>query len=321
MTVDKSSLRHSTWYGNSRNPHVTHAFLYMTTDWSLWRSFAAVAENGSLSAAARALGLSQPTLGRHIEALETSLGAPLFERTASGFVANELGLRAFEPVRKASEALAEAELVAAGASAALEGSVRLTASVVTSHYTLPPMLRILRDEFPALSFELVPSDSPENLLMREADIAVRMFRPTQLDLITRKLGETPIVPCAHASYLARRGVPLSLQDFAAHELLGLDRSEVLINAAKNLGFPLRREDFSVRCDSQSALWQLAKAGLGITFAQQKLIAETPGMVVLDLPIPIPPLEVWLTSHRELYASRRIRTVYDRLAELLIAWLK
>ncbi|MEN9580584.1 MAG: hypothetical protein RJA70_3593, partial [Pseudomonadota bacterium] len=259
--------------------------------------------------------------GRHIEALEGRLGAPLFSRTPGGFTASELGLRAFEPVRRAAQALAEAELVAAGASANLEGSVRLTASVVTSHYTLPSMLRTLKDEFPTLSFELVPSDSPENLLMREADIAVRMFRPTQLDLVTRKLGETPVVPCAHASYLARRGVPLSPQDFACHELLGLDRSEVLINAATALGFSLRREDFSVRCDNQSVLWQLAQAGLGITFAQRNIIAATPGMVILDLPIAISPLEVWLTSHRELYASRRIRAVYDRLAELLTEWLK
>jgi len=293
----------------------------MTTDWTLWRSFAAVAENGSLSAAARALGLSQPTLGRHIETLETSLGAQLFERTVSGFVPSELGLRAFESVRKAADALAEAELVAAGASAALEGSVRITASVVTSHYTLPPMLRVLRDEFPSLSFELVPSDSPENLLLREADIAVRMFRPTQLELITRKLGETPIVPCAHESYLRARGVPTSPEDFATHELLGFDRSDILINAAKQMGFALRREDFHVRCDSQSTLWQLAQAGLGITFAQKNLVAEAPGMVILDLPIPIPPLEVWLTSHRELHAARRIRAVYDRLGELLSAWLR
>lgn len=293
----------------------------MMTDWTLWRSFAAVAENGSLSAAARALGLSQPTLGRHIEALETVLGAQLFRRTASGFVPSELGLRAFEPVRKAAEALAEAELVAAGTSAALEGCVRITASVVTSHYTLPPMLRTLRDEFPSLSFELVPSDSPENLLLREADIAVRMFRPTQLDLITRKVGETPIIPCAHQSYLKARGIPTCPEDLAAHELLGFDRSDVLINAAKQMGFALRREDFHVRCDSQSALWQLAQAGLGITFAQKNLVAEAPGMVMLDLPIPIPSLEVWLTSHRELHAARRIRAVYDRLGELLSAWLK
>jgi len=292
----------------------------MPTDWTLWRSFSAVAEHGSLSAAARALGLSQPTLGRHIEALEAEVGAKLFDRTATGFTPSELGLRAYEPVRQASAALAEAELVLAGTGGVLEGSVRITASVVTSHYTLPTILRTLRDEFPAIALELVPSDSPENLLLREADIAVRMFRPTQLDLITRKLGETPIIVCAHESYIRRRGAPRSVEEFAKHDLIGFDRSDVLIATAKRLGFSLRREDFSIRCDNQSAMWELAKAGLGITFAQNNLVLGTPGMVALDLPLAIPSLEVWLTSHRELYGSRRIRTVYDRLAQLLTAWL-
>ena len=289
-------------------------------DWTLWRSFAAVAEYGSLSGAGRALGLSQPTVGRHIEALEAALGARLFERAVSGFTPTELGLRAFEPVRKAQEALAQAELFAAGASGVLEGTVRITASVVTAHYTLPKMLGTLRQEFPSIAFELVPSDSPENLLMREADIAVRMFRPTQLDLITRRLGESPIIACAHRDYVARRGTPGSLEALMDHDMIGFDRSDMLIAYARQLGFSLQRSDFAFRCDSQSAAWELAKAGLGIAFAQKNIIAETPGMIGIDLPLAIPPLEVWLTSHRELHAARRIRVVYDRLAELLIDWL-
>ncbi|MCD7061306.1 LysR family transcriptional regulator [Pelagibacterium xiamenense] len=291
------------------------------SDWTLWRSFAAVAEHGSLSGAARALGVSQPTIGRHIEALEVGLGAKLFERSLAGFAPTELGLRAYEPVRQAAQALAEAELYAAGSSAVLEGAVRITASVVMSHYTLPPMLRRLRDEFPDIALEVVPTDSPENLLMREADIAVRMFRPTQLDLVTRKVGESPIVACAHESYVATHGVPATLDELRAHELLGFDRSEVLISAARALGFSLKRSDFAIRCDSQSALWEMAKAGLGIGFAQKTIINRTPGMVALDLPLAIPPLEVWLTSHRELYGARRIRVVYDRLAEMLSVWLR
>ncbi|WP_404401638.1 LysR family transcriptional regulator [Pelagibacterium halotolerans] len=283
--------------------------------------FAAVAEHGSLSAAARALGVSQPTIGRHIEALEIGLGAKLFERSLSGFTPTELGLRAYEPVRQAAQALAEAELYAAGSSMVLGGSVRITASVVTSHYTLPPMLRRLRDEFPDIALEVVPTDSPENLLMREADIAVRMFRPTQLDLVTRKVGESAIVACAHESYIATRGAPATPEELRAHELVGFDRSELLIATARALGFELSRNDFSIRCDDQSALWEMVKAGLGIGFAQKNIVSQTPGMVVIDLPLPIPPLEVWLTSHRELYGARRIRVVYDRLAEMLAVWLR
>lgn len=289
-------------------------------DWTLWRSFAAVAEHGSLSGAARALGLSQPTLGRHVEALEAALGAKLFERSLSGFRPTVLGLRAYEPVRKAAAALAEAELLAAGSHAELEGSVRITASVVMAHYALPAMLGTLRAEFPAIAIELVPSDSPENLLMREADIAVRMFRPTQLDLITRKLGESPVVACAHEDYLARRGVPGDIEALADHDLVGFDRSDVLIAVARQLGHSLRREDFAFRCDSQSAVWELLRAGLGIGFAQRPIIGRTPGMKAIALPLAIPPLEIWLTSHRELQTARRIRVVYDRLGTLLTDWL-
>lgn len=290
------------------------------SNWALWRSFAAVAQHGSLSRAGRALGLSQPTVGRHIEALETGLRAKLFERSVSGLAPTELGLRAYEKVQRAALALAEAELVAAGAVGHLDGSVRITASAVFSHLVLPAMLGELRREFPRIAFELVPTDSPENLLLREADIAVRMFRPTQSDLVARKLGETAVVACAHEDYLARHGVPATLDDLRAHDLIGFDRSDMLIVAAAELGITLHRDDFAIRCDSQSAMWELIRAGVGIGFAQEIIIRETPGMRVLPLPLSIPPMEVWLTSHQQLHTARRIRAVYDRLGEMISFWL-
>lgn len=289
-------------------------------DWSLWRSFGAVVEHGSLSAAARALGLSQPTLGRHVEALEQALGMSLFERTLNGFHATDTALKLYEPVLAAQQALAEAALIAEGASAALTGSVRITSSTVMCHYVLPPFLLDLREAFPQVAIELVPSDSAENLLLREADIAVRMFRPTQLELITRKLGESPLVACAHESYIARRGRPERPEQLAEHDLVGFDRSDLLISAARRMGFELSRTDFVVRTDSQTNIWQLVKAGLGIGFAQQAIVAETRGMVPLLPDFRPPPLEVWLTTHRELFTSRRIRAIYDRLGEGLGRYL-
>ena len=289
-------------------------------DWSLWRSFGAVVETGSLSAAARKLALSQPTLGRHIESLEQALGIALFERTLSGLKPTETALRLYEPVAGAARALSEAELVAEGQSATLGGSVRLTASTVISHYVLPPLLAKIREAFPDVALELVPSDSAENLLLREADIAVRMFRPTQLELVTRKLGVIPTVCCAHESYLARRGRPTRLEDLREHDLIGFDRSELIINAAGSIGLKVQRADFNVRTDSQTAAWELVKAGLGIGFGQQRLVADAPGMVALLPEIGLP-LEVWLTTHRELFTSRRIRAIYDALADKLTAYLK
>lgn len=289
-------------------------------DWSLWRSFAAVIDNGSLSAAARQLGLTQPTLGRHVEELERTLSVTLFERSLQGLKPTETALRLFEPVSGARTALAEATLRAEGTHVALSGAVRITSSNVTSHYVLPPMLRNLREEFPGIAIELVPSDSAENLLLREADIAVRMFRPTQLDLITRKLGEIPIVACAHEDYLARRGTPSDPNELREHDLLGFDRSDLIITAARQMGFELVRNNFQVRTDSQTAMWELARAGVGIAFAQAGLVRETPGMIHILPGLTPPPLEVWLTTHRELFTSRRIRAIYDRLSEELSRYL-
>jgi DNA-binding transcriptional LysR family regulator len=282
-------------------------------DWALWRSFAAVVAAGSLSAAARQIGYSQPTLGRHIETLEQQLGVLLFDRTLQGLKPTATALRLYEPVKAAEQSLAEAALVAEGTAGQLEGTVRITSSTVMSHYVLPPMLRDLRRAFPAIAIELVPSDSVENLLLREADIAVRMFRPTQLELIAKKLGEIPIVAAAHQSYLGARGIPQSPDDLTRHDLIGFDRSDVLLTVARSMGFDLKRDNFVVRTDSQTACWELMRAGLGIGFAQRGLVRDTPGMRELLPMIVPPPLEVWLTTHRELFLSPRIRAIYDRLA--------
>ncbi len=289
-------------------------------DWALWRSFAAVVAEGSLSAAARRIGYSQPTLGRHIETLEQQLGVLLFDRTLQGLKPTPTALRLYEPVAAAETALAEAALVAEGATATLEGTVRITASTVVSHYILPPLLRDMRRAWPAIALELVPSDSAENLLLREADIAVRMFRPTQLELIARRLGELPVVACAHQSYLGARGIPASPDQLREHDLIGFDRSELLIGTARAMGYELHRADFALRTDSQTAGWELIRAGLGIGFAQRGLVRDTPGMRELLPMLAPPPLEVWLTTHRELFLSPRIRAIYDQLAQALGAYI-
>jgi len=289
-------------------------------DWSLWRSVAAVVDAGSLSAAARYLGLSQPTLGRHVEALEQALGVTLFERTLTGLKATDTALRLYEPVKGAQQALAEAALMAEGAQPGLSGTVRITASEVVSHFVLPQILVEIRAEFPAIAIDIVPTDSAENLLLREADIAIRMFRPTQLELVTRKLGELAIVCCAHEDYLARRGTPQSVEELFEHDLIGFDRSDLILRAAHAMGFTLTREDFALRSDDQPLAWHLLTAGLGIGFAQQLLVESTPGMRRLLPQLRPPALEVWLTTHKELFTSRRIRAIYDALGAALSAYV-
>src|SRR5690606_11942002 len=222
-------------------------------DWTLWRSFAAVVAEGSLSGAARSLGLSQPTVGRHIETLEIELGLGLFERSLTGLKPNSTALRLYEPVRLAQASLAEAAILAAGAQNDAGGPVRITASTMISNYVLPDILAAVRTLHPRVAIESVPSDSPENLLMREADIAIRMFRPTQLELVTRHLGDIPLVPVAHQSYLARRGTPRTLEDLWTHDILGFDRSDAVILHARKLGFDIARDQFMLRSDDQTLL--------------------------------------------------------------------
>jgi DNA-binding transcriptional LysR family regulator len=290
-------------------------------DWSLWRSFAAVIEHGSLSAAARALQSSQPTIGRHIEMLETQLGVELFERSLSGLKPNSVALKLYGPITAAKSAIAEASMVAEGAQDDTAGTVRITASAMISNYVLPEILVSVRALHPRITLEIVPSDSAENILMREADIAIRMFRPTQLELITRHIGDIVIVPVAHENYLARRGRPTNLDELWQHDVLGFDRSDAIIQHARSLGYTLTRNDFALRSDDQPHLWQLLCAGLGIGFGQINLIRRTPGLVALPIDLSIPPLPIWLTTHRELFTSHRIRAIYDALAAGLTAYIE
>ncbi|KKB07675.1 LysR family transcriptional regulator [Devosia chinhatensis] len=288
--------------------------------WALWRSFAAVVEQGSLSGAARTIGLSQPTIGRHIETLEADLGLALFERSLTGLKPNAAALRLYEPVKKARSSLAEATILAEGAQHEEVGTVRITASVMMSNYTLPLILTDIRRLYPQIAIEIIPSDSAENLLMREADIAIRMFRPTQLELVTRFLGNIPLVAIAHQSYLERRGMPQGISDLWTHDLIGFDRSDAMIRHAQTLGFDLSRDNFILRSDDQAHLWELIRAGLGIGFGQLNLARRTEGLVVLPIDMQIKPLPVWLTTHRELFTSHRIRAIYDAVAAGLDAYI-
>jgi DNA-binding transcriptional LysR family regulator len=260
-------------------------------------------------------------VGRHIEALEADLGLPLFDRTLTGLKPNAAGLRLYEPIQRAQGALAEAAILAEGAQEQTGGTVRITASTMISNYVLPDILLGVRARFPKVALEIVPSDSPENLLMREADIALRMFRPTQLELVTRHLGDIPIVPVAHERYLARRGRPATVEELWEHDMLGFDRSDAILQHARSLGIVLTRDNFVLRSDDQPHLWELIKAGLGIGFGQRNLIRRTPGLVELPIDLKIPALPMWLTVHRELFTSHRIRAIYDAVAKGLSAYIE
>ncbi len=286
-------------------------------DWTLLKVFACVAQAGSLSGAARVLGSSQPTVGRQIHALEESLGVELFFRQPRGLAITQAGRTLLPHAIKMAEAAAEMRLAAAGADPGLSGTVRITASVAISHYVLPAVLAELRETAPRLHIDLVPSDRTENLLFREADIALRMYRPKQLDMITRHLGDIPIGIFAARSYLARKGHPTDMADLKHHDLIGYDRSDLLLRGMRALGVEASRDSFVLRTDNQSVYWEMVRAGCGIGFGQVSLVREMDDLVRLLPEVQTPGLPVWLTAPEVLRHTPRVECVWRALERAML----
>ena len=284
-------------------------------DWALLRAFLEVAQSGSLSRAALALGSSQPTLSRQMAQLEAQLGHALFERTTRGVRLTETGAALRAPAERMREQAQQFALVAAGRSTTLAGTVRVTASEIFSAYVLPGLLVGLRQTHPEIQIELVASNTVENLLEREADIALRMLRPKQSALITRRLADQPVGLYAHRDYIARRGKPTPA-NMLQHEWVGYDRSDQMLRGFAAAGYPASRELFGFRCDNQIVAWQAVLAGLGIGVTTQRVAALSPGLVRVLPKLPIPPLQLWITAHRELRGTPRLKIVFDALARAL-----
>lgn len=286
-----------------------------TFDWTLLQSFLAVAETGSYSAAARASGSSQPTIGRHIEQLQAQLGAVLFQRAPSGYALTPIGLSLLEHARHMQETAAHITLLTEGRAEEVRGTVRVTASEIVATYILPHVFALLLTKEPDLQIELVATNSTENLSMREADIAVRMAQPNQQDLIARKIGDIDIGLFAAQSYLDRKGVPTRPEDIAQHVFLGYDTSDQIIQGMAHFGISAKRTDFAFRVDNQVTYLEAMKAGVGLGASQRRLALES-GLVEILPALHIPPIPVWLAAHSELRTSARVRRVFDFLADHL-----
>ena len=285
-------------------------------DWSLVRSFLAVLDAGSLTGAARALGATQPTLGRHLAEFESRLGAPLFERTGRGMAPTATALAIADGAREMQAGAERLARVAAGRSTSASGTVRITTSQVAAMHLLPPVLAGLRHAHPGIAVELVASNHIDNLLRREADIAVRMARPRQPSLVARRIGEIAIGAYAHRDYLGRAGRPARLEDLLAHQLVGYDRDDTILRAMAKMGLPAERERFAVRTDDQVVYGALVAAGAGIGFLASYVTPQWPGLERV-LPHWRPPaLPCWLAVHREIRTNRLVRTVFDWLADRL-----
>lgn len=284
-------------------------------DWGLLRAFLEVANSGSLSRAAVALGSSQPTLSRQIAQLEVHLGQALFERTTRGVRLTEAGAALRRPAEHMHEQARLFTLAAAGRSQTLAGTVRVTASEIVSAYVLPEMLRKLRDAHPEIQIELVASNTLENLLEREADIALRMARPRQSALVARRLPDQPLGLYAHRDYVRDHGEPTPA-DMQQHRWVGYDRSDLMLRGFRAAGYAVTKDLFGFRCDNQIVAWQAVLAGLGIGGVLQRVAARTPELVQVLPTVPLAPLPMWITVHRELRGTPRLRLVFDALAAAL-----
>ncbi len=289
-------------------------------DWNLLRCFAAVIEHGSITLAAERLGMSQPTLSRQVAALEATLGAPLFERTGRRLRPTTLAQAMQEPIEHMATAVNALAPLAAAQRDGLAGTVRISASEVVAACQLPPLLAELAEQHPEIDIELIASNRVDNLLEREADIAVRMVAPRQGAVIARHLTDWPLGFYAHPAYLARRGGAPGPDQFMStgHRWIGMDRSFEMIDGFRAAGVPIDRYFFGLRCDNHIVNWQAVCAGVGIGLVTTALAASRPELVRVLPQQALPTLPVWLVAHGELRSSLRLKRVFDFLAESLAA---
>jgi DNA-binding transcriptional LysR family regulator len=282
-------------------------------DWNRARAFLVTAEEGSLSAAARALGMAQPTLGRQVDALEAELGVILFERVGRGFTLTPGGLELLEHVRAMGNAANLVSLSAMGQSQSIEGTVRIAASEIHAAILLPPIIAKLRLAEPGIHIEIVASARASDLRRREADIAIRNFPPTEPDLIARKIKDIPARLYATPAYLERIGNPQLPYDLRNADFISIDASGVFLKGLNQLGLNLTEKNFPILAENYLVMWELVKYGIGIGI-QDGNIGDAEPLVRRVLPDFQPFMfPIWLVAHREVNTSRRVRVVFDLLA--------
>ena len=280
-------------------------------NWELYRSFLAVLSEGSLSRASRALAIAQPTVGRHIATLERTLGMPLFTRSRSGLLPLEAALSLRSHAEAMDSAAAALERAAASQGAGVHGVVRVTASEVIGVEVLPPIVARLREAHPKLRLELVLSNRVQNLLHREADIAVRMARPDQALLIARRVGRIEVGLHAAKEYLEHHPAPDTPADLKRHALIGFDQPTAYIREARKSLPAFDREDFALRADSDLAQLALIRAGAGLGMCQVPIARREGWVRVLAKQFALP-LDTWIVMHEDLRHSAHCRVTFAAL---------
>jgi DNA-binding transcriptional LysR family regulator len=290
-------------------------------DWERQRAFLAVIDTGSLSAAARQLCAAQPTVRRRVEDLEAQLGVALFTRSPSGLTPTPLARELAQHARAMAIAAASLARAASAEADAASGAVRITASEVVGMEVLPSILADLREAHPGLVFELALTNRSEDLLRREADIAVRMVRPTQEALLAKRVGNITLGMHAHKRLLDAWGRPASLDEARRLPLIGYETETIGVRAIKALGLDLRPDELTFRTDNDVAQLAAIRAGLGLGICQVGLAARDP-MLERVLPEVFSfDLETFVVTHEDLKDVRRVRLVFDALVTGLTRYAK
>lgn len=283
-------------------------------DWNQLKAFLETAETGSLSAAARKLGLTQPTLSRQVAAIEQRMGVTLFERVGKAMVLTPTGMDLLEHARTMGVAAEALALAATGRSQALSGEVSVSASDAVATYLLPPLVHQLRQQEPSIAIEVIASNALSNLLRREADIAIRHVKPEQPDLIARLIRDAEAHFYASDEWVKTHGHPRLAEDAANLPFVGADRSDRYLAYLRQHGLPVSEKNFSCYADHTVTHWALVRQGMGIGAMMDDIARDTPGVVrVLDEAPPVR-FPIWLVTHRELRTSRRIQVVFEALAQ-------
>ncbi|WP_137151258.1 LysR family transcriptional regulator [Devosia sp. FKR38] len=288
-------------------------------DWNQVRALLATVEAGSLSAAARRLGLTQPTLGRQVAALERDLGVTLFERVGRSLVLTQAGQELIEPLRAMGSAADRIALVASRQSQDIDGLVRITASDVYAHFILPEVVARLRQMAPGIVIEVVASNEVEDLIRRKADIAIRHVPPREAELIARRCPDTTARLYAAPDYLDTLGTPFNSAALSRADFIGFsDSTAIMLAELRRHGLTLSERNFPLLSNSGLVAWGWVAQGLGIGVMMAPVAQATPGIVDAWPGFDGIPIPTWLATHRELRTSRRIRLVFDVLAEHLTA---
>lgn len=289
-------------------------------DWELFRTFAEVARDGSLSGAARRLALSQPTVGRHIDALESALGIVLFTRSPRGLIPTSVALELIPHAEAMGAANAALLRAVSGASTAKDGAVRLAASEIIGFEILPAILADFRNRFPAIDLELALSNRNEDLLQRHADIAVRMMRPTQAALVVQRIGKVRIGVYAHRRYVDAHGLPKTVEECSQHCCIGYDTDDHSFRSVSPATSQFTREMFGFRCDSDQGQLAALRAGIGLGACQVNLAKRDPNLVPVLPNTLIFELDMWLAMHEDLKTTGRVRLLFDHLFDALAKYV-